>query len=404
MKNILSLAIFSCLALGCAEVKHLDLYEVNTVDNTPSIKGFEALNIYSDQLTTELWYTQMPTCVNVKAENIATRSGTGALSIEWNKQAGGCPWLGLGIGWDNWTGKDFSQITNDAALSFWVKTKGGNYKGLPWAVGFEDFSDGQAWTGLTSDLVVGGLITDQWTQVIVPLENFPFEGFDVDASAIKQVIFQFESSGKVFVDDISIIPHKAKGRQQLAVNKIMAPSLDGNVDAGEWAGTFIQLGDAKINIDYDNQNIYVAAIVTDSSPAINKQDNENIWNGDAIEIAFSTAPDVDPKRRIFYDTDHHLGFKLGNDAMVYNWSAGKKVEGATIKIVRTTNGYTMEAAVPWSALKAMPWEAGKNYDLEVALDMGNEEGMRTEQLRWNSAGREGFNTNPSYWGQMMIVP
>jgi hypothetical protein len=404
MKNFLLFIVLACAALGCAEVKQLGLYDQPATDTKPNIKGFEAMNIFTDQITNEVWFTPMPSCVMVKGEKDAVHDGNGAISIEWNKQAGGCPWLGMGIGWDNWTGKDMSQVLNDAALSFWVKTKGDPYKGLPWAVGFEDYTGGQAWTGLTSNLVVGGVITDQWTQVIVPLENFPFEGYDVDASSIKQIIFQFESSGKVFIDDISIIPHKAKGKQKLETKKIMKPQMDGEISSGEYASAPIEFETGKVYVNFDNNNLYLSAAVNDKSPAVNNQTNADIWNGDAIELAFSTAAGTDPKRRIFYETDHHIGFKMGDTPMVYDWSAGKVIEGATIKITRNANGYTMEASVPWSALQAMPWTDGKQYEMEVALDMANADGVRTEQLRWNSPGNDGFNTNPSYWGQLIILP
>lgn len=385
-------------------MKQIGLYDVPDQDNTPNIKGFSALSIYADQITSELWFTQSPTCVDVKSANSVTRVGSGALSIEWNKQAGDCPWLGMGVGWDNWTGKDFSQIVSDAALSFWVKTKGGSYKGLPWAVGFEDFSGGQAWTGLTSNLVEGGVITENWTQMIVPLENFPFLGFDVDLTAIKQVIFQFESSGKVFVDDIRIVPFKAKGRQSMSVkqvNNLIQANTFMQVNGSGFPAT---IGNSKVNIGFDGMNLYISADIVDDSPAINNQMNENIWNGDALELAFSTLPGVDPKRKIFYNTDHHLGIKMGEQPMVYDWTSGKALNNCDVQIVRKDSGYSTEVVIPWYSFNAGSWDAGNAYDLEIAIDMGNSNGIRTEQLRWNSQGSEGFNTNPSLWGQIFIIP
>jgi hypothetical protein len=49
------------------------------------------------------------------------------------------------------------------------------------------------------------------------------------------------------------------------------------------------------------------------------------------------------------------------------------------------------------------WEIGQQYDLEVAIDLGNGD-ARQQQIRWNSAKREGFNTSPALWGSLSILP
>jgi hypothetical protein len=54
--------------------------------------------------------------------------------------------------------------------------------------------------------VVGGVITSNWTQVIIPLSKFNLLNSAVDPYTIKQLMFQFESSGEVLIDEISIIP------------------------------------------------------------------------------------------------------------------------------------------------------------------------------------------------------
>ena len=88
----------------------------------------------------EVWYTPSPKALKVQAETAQKAEGLQSISIEWNKQADPQTWLGLGFGWNGWTGKNFEAITQQAALSFWVKSKEGQSAGLPWAVGFEDLS------------------------------------------------------------------------------------------------------------------------------------------------------------------------------------------------------------------------------------------------------------------------
>jgi len=207
MKPFLIVIATITTLLGCSNLKPTGLYG-DSVEKpeAANINGFYQLDIYHDGLSKEVWFTDNKTCVDVTPSEKHYK-GTGALRIKWNKQAtGGCPWLGLGIGWDNWTGKDMSQLGKNAALSFWVLSLDGDLKGLPWAVGFEDYGGSQSWTGATADLVVGGTIsTTTWTQMIIPLEKFRLTSSDLDPYTIKQLMFQFESSGDVLVDEIGIV-------------------------------------------------------------------------------------------------------------------------------------------------------------------------------------------------------
>jgi hypothetical protein len=198
--------IVACLLLaGCKMTQTKGLYELESSDRVPNILGFTQLSIFKDDLSDEIWYTKNPTCVNVKLTRTSSFEGNGALVIQWNKQAGNCPWLGLGMGWDGWAAKDLSQIYHSAALSFRVMTNQKPMSQLPWAVGFEDFGGSQKWTGATADVIVNGPIGGQWTQVKIPLTKFGMENGDFDIYSIKQLMFQFESNGEVMMDQVEIV-------------------------------------------------------------------------------------------------------------------------------------------------------------------------------------------------------
>jgi hypothetical protein len=204
MKNSIVWLVVICLA-GCVSVQPKGLYEMAGDPEPLNVYGFSQLEIFKDDITSEVWFTENQTCLNVKQERDQKFDGSGAIRIKWDKQAGGCPWLGLGIGWSGWAGKDFSQIYDKAALSFRVKTDQKPMNGLPWAIGFEDYGGSQKWTGGTPDIVVNGPISDKWTQVKIPLTKFDMQYGDFDIYAIKQLLFQFESNGEVFVDHIEIV-------------------------------------------------------------------------------------------------------------------------------------------------------------------------------------------------------
>jgi hypothetical protein len=42
------------------------------------------------------------------------------------------------------------------------------------------------------------------------------------------------------------------------------------------------------------------------------------------------------------------------------------------------------------------------YGFEMGIDQGDEKGKRTHQDRWNNPSADGFNNNPSLWGQLKL--
>ena len=395
---------FLAIFLACTPFKQIGLYDVEPMDNRQNVHGFYATGIYHDAITNDVWNTEKSQCIQVQKNNDKPFAGESCIEIKWNKQAEGCDWIGLGVGWENWSGKDLSGILNKAAVSFWVKSLAGDLKsGLPWAIGFEDFSDGQAWTGVTKDCVVGGIITGEWTQIQVPLDNFPFEQNDVDASAIKQVILQFESSGKVCIDEISIIPFEPKqSKIGQAVEQFTIRATNG-LQIPDSPENVFRIGDHSMRVCYSFQGIQLTGKISDNTPMQNKQTGKDIWNGDALEIAFGTDANADPKRRIFYPSDCHVGIKLDGSGMVYDWINGRVVENTKVNLTQKDKYVEFDITIPWESLQAGSWKSGQTYGFEWAVDDGDTSGKRISQSRWNSEFKEGFNTNPSLWGRITAL-
>jgi hypothetical protein len=144
--------------------------------------------------------------------------------------------------------------------------------------------------------------------------------------------------------------------------------------------------------------------VFDETPLINTREGKDIWNGDAVEIAFSTRIGLNPKRNIFYADDRHLGLRMSNTPLVWDWTRSQPVN-AEVKTTRMSDRiYSFECQIAWSELGVEAWQEGGEYALELAVDLADKESVRQSQIRWNSIDKEGFHTTPSLWGRLFIQP
>ena len=403
MMNRVSIAIAGMLLLqACTGVKPLGLYDSEEWPAEGPLKGLGATSIYNEVISTEVWYTQNSSCIQVNGETGSASNGANNMRIQWDKPGGGCDWVGMGIGWAGWSGKDFSQITTSAAIAFDVRSLTGPMKGLPWAIGFEDFNGEQAWTGFSPSMIEGKVITDQWTTVRVPLENFPFEARDVDVSSIKQVIMQFESSGTVSMDNIRIEPFKSRGRQQAELHTVEQFYFDGTIDIQDSALTLFEVEGGKLFVGSNAEYLMIGGVIHEDTPLVNTREGKDIWNGDAVELAFSTRSGLNPKRAIFYADDRHLGIRMSANPQVWDWTRSQAVN-AEVKTNRISDRmYSFECKIAWQELGVEPWKEGGDYALEFALDVADKESVRQIQSRWNSIDREGFHTSPALWGRVFF--
>ena len=382
-------------------MKELALYENEVlVAEAKDVNGFQLTDIFTDDITSEIWFTPSPTCLTVTSERKEVFAGTGAMKFTWNKQAGGCPWLGLGIGWANWSGKDLGSIENSAAISFKVKTQEGSMKGLPWAMALEDYAGTQAWIGVTSGYVEGGIVDTTWRTVTIPLVDFQFEGWNLDAGTVKQLLIQFESNGTVFVDEFKIIPFKPKEPNTLLVTNSYGWVNDGFIEGGQFVAQ-ANMNGSVIYLNWNERELYIGGEIEDVSPCRNMQSGRDIWNGDAIEIAFSSEAGISDKRMMFYEGDRHIGIKMGGNFDVYDWSREKNIQ-AQISVKPLQNKYVFECVIPWTELGVSPWKNNSTYNIEFAIDQSTSQDTRDFQRRWNSVNNENFNTNPSLWGKLKV--
>lgn len=129
-----------------------------------------------------------------------------------------CEWIGMGIGWDSWQAKDLSGIMNNAAIEFVARVDGDSLYNLPIVFILEDYSANQCYATASYLGIDGGVITNKWTKVIIPLATFSYQTNNIDLTNIKQLLLQCYDNVDVYIDDIKIISHQHSFRK-------MSPSL-----------------------------------------------------------------------------------------------------------------------------------------------------------------------------------
>ena len=221
-------------------MKEVTLYNLE-VEQSEGINGFTSIEIFSDGGTDEVWGNEDENCnpfsfssldasidysgipkdlekiidtvkidlvydlpsVEVKVKKNAEKN---SLHIKTDKPPT-CEWIGMGIGWDGWQGKDLSGIVNNAAIEFMARVSGDTIYNIPIVFILEDYSANQCYATAGYLGIDEGKITNKWTKVIVPLSTFSYQTDNIDLTNIKQLLLQCYDKVDIYIDDIKIIQH-----------------------------------------------------------------------------------------------------------------------------------------------------------------------------------------------------
>jgi hypothetical protein len=204
------------LSLGsCIEFKKMGLYDQPMAEDKvippPRISMAVEPIIFKDD-TFSVWGIEKDSCKDLRYSTDVTAAGDGALELKWNRA--GCIWAGFGIGWDGWAGKDLSEIREVAAIEMKVRTAEGKMFGLPFVLTLEDYTDAQSYAYTANKYFERSAIDEDWQTVTVPLTAFDFEKDGIDPTNVKQLMFEFQGSGHVFLDEIKVIDYVAPPEEE----------------------------------------------------------------------------------------------------------------------------------------------------------------------------------------------
>ncbi len=115
---------------SCTGIQAISLYE-NQGAAQPGIKGFTMTDLYHDMVSSEMWGVENVACKLVEKTDAIAFQGPSSLHLKWDRTQAGCPWIGFGIGWSNWLGKDLSSIMDTAAIQFYARVDSGSINYIP---------------------------------------------------------------------------------------------------------------------------------------------------------------------------------------------------------------------------------------------------------------------------------
>ena len=216
----------------------------------------------------------------------------------------------------------------------------------------------------------------------------------------------FSSAGTALAG-LTVSPERELKKTATAMKAPVGVKIDGKLD--EWKnsvpiamkdGSFFKEGlswggpadlSGSAYLMWDEQNLYLAAEITDKIPLVNKKERQDIWNGDAIEVVLG-----------FERGDYQIGFGTGdgktNKPAIWNWQRRRSPTGSEISVKKADKplGYVLEAKIPWSFFGAFVPSAGTRVGFDIAFDDADLTGERERQFIWN--GDFYFYKDPSVWG------
>lgn len=207
--NILSIFLLSSiLLLSCksiVSIQQKELYDSTLASNPDEINGFKAVYIFKDDYDKSVWVSPETQCVTLSSDNKNVFADKSALHVKWDKITGGCKWIGIGFGWNNWVAKDMMDIADNCAVQMQVKTAKGSFSNFPVAFAFEDYGGVQSYYGFQKELASGTFNDKTWTTVTIPLSKFDFQKSDFNIESVKQFMIQLEGDGDIYLDNIKFI-------------------------------------------------------------------------------------------------------------------------------------------------------------------------------------------------------
>ena len=203
----------------------------------------------------------------------------------------------------------------------------------------------------------------------------------------------------------------------------VTPLIDGNLD--EWADMpafesshLVYQVDgwdgtddvtALWRLGWDNGNLYVAVQVDDDYH-VQTQNGNQIFKGDGVSLQLDTQLEADFGNRLSPD-DFQINLSPGDFAgtppVAYRFrgdNSGNLTDmpghGIQVAARRSGDGYTLEAAIPWSNLGITP-QSGLELGIALNANDNDTPGTAVQEVMMSHVATRKFS-DPSSWGMVTL--
>tara|TARA_Y100000385_G_scaffold183809_1_gene189842 strand:+ start:499 stop:1674 length:1176 start_codon:yes stop_codon:yes gene_type:complete len=190
--------------LSCGSMREVSIYEPSK-----SISAFEQFpykTLFTNSMDNGLWGVKNNTCKEVSFETTNNYIGKDHLHIKWNSSS--CNYIGLGLKWGNYKGKNLVPIIESAAIELHVRIDSGALSNVPMFFILVDYGGNQCRAKINYLDLEEGKIDTEWRRVRIPLQAFNYEKRGVNMSNIKELRLEFQRKGDLHIDNIVIVPHE----------------------------------------------------------------------------------------------------------------------------------------------------------------------------------------------------
>lgn len=204
---------------GCTvSMQELSLDDVGIVplEGSDGFDYFRSRQVFVNS-TVDVWGLEKDAC---KEFTSVPDEGNGqAIKLQWNKSS--CDWVGFGIGWDGWSPKDLSSITESGAFFFDVKAVNERATIPTLIFLLEDYGGKMSAGVVGSHCMERYPIDSEWQEFQLTLDRFDLRESGIDLTNIKQLVIEFQGAGDIIIDNIRIGPKKDR---DVSKNKRTFPS------------------------------------------------------------------------------------------------------------------------------------------------------------------------------------
>ncbi len=219
--------VFLMLSLtACIQFKKTSLYDGQLVrppePKPESIEKVVSPVLFEDD-TLDVWGIVEDSCKTFSLVSDVSYQGEKALRLKWNRQ--GCPFVGFGMGWDSYAGKDLTPLMDYAAFEMYVRSVEGKIYGLPMVFTLEDYSGNMSFAYTANKYFERVAIDEDWQRVAVPLNAFDDEGVGIDYGNIKQLQVELQQAGEVYVDEVKLVFYEEEPQEPwLRIKQLPSPT------------------------------------------------------------------------------------------------------------------------------------------------------------------------------------